>query len=55
MGRFFVYSEATVSTYAMKMFDAYELISNPPLLAIILLLRLSFSGIFYLRRTPVGI
>ena len=55
MGRFFVYSEATVSTYAMKMLNAYELNPPPPLLAIILLLRLSFSGIFCLRRTPVGI
>ena len=29
-GTVFVYSKATVSTYAMKMFDAYELIPNPP-------------------------
>ena len=55
-GTVFVYSKATVCTYAMKMLNAYELIPNPPpLLAIILLLRLSFSGIFCLRRTPVGI
>ena len=29
-GTVFVYSEATVSTYAMKMMNAYELIPNPP-------------------------
>ena len=29
-GTVFVYSEATVSTYAMKMLNAYELIPNLP-------------------------
>ena len=29
-GTVFVYSEATVSTYAMTMLNAYELIPNPP-------------------------
>ena len=49
----FVYSEATVCTYAMKMFNAYEIMlphapaSNN--------FTVTSNLLFYFRRTPVGI
>ena len=52
-GTVFVYSEATVCTYAMKMFNAYEIML--PHAPVSNHFTVTSNLLFYFRRTPVGI